>query len=120
MATKTYSYLGKGMVYLRNRSSGGGLKQVGNCSALEFSVETDTLTQADYTQAGGGNANEIQRVSSVGSSITSIRLLHLPSPGIPLLVVSRVRPLCFIKHSSYQSGVQSLRPVTPSSSIQKQ
>ncbi|NVN56956.1 hypothetical protein FLM52_14520 [bacterium Scap17] len=74
MATKTYSYLGKGMVYLRNRSSGGGLKQVGNCSALEFSVETDTLTQSDYTQAGGGNANEIQRVSSVGASITMLEL----------------------------------------------
>ena len=74
MATKTYSYLGKGMVYLRNRNGSSGLIQVGNCSALEFSVETDSLTQSDYTQPGGGNANEIQRVSSVGVSLTMLEL----------------------------------------------
>ena len=49
--------------------------------------------------------------------LSSTCLLRLPSPGTPSLVVLRVRPPCSIKHSSYQSGVQSHHPVTSSSSI---
>ena len=74
MATQTYSYLGKGMIYLRNRTQGGGLLPVGNCSALELSAETDTITQPDYTSPGGGNANEIQRVGDVGMNMTMLEL----------------------------------------------
>ena len=47
-------------------------------------------------------------------------LLHLPLPGTPFTVVLRICPLCSTMHSSNQSGVQSLRPVTLSSPIQKQ
>lgn len=74
MATKTYSYMGKGMIYLRARSGEGGLMPVGNCSALEFAVETDSVSQPDYTSPGGGNANEIDRVSSVGINMTMLEL----------------------------------------------
>lgn len=74
MATKTHSYMGKGTVYLRARSGGGGLMPIGNCSQLELSVETDSVTQPDYTSAGGGNANEIDRVSDVGMAITMLEL----------------------------------------------
>ncbi|MBB3192047.1 hypothetical protein [Halomonas cerina] len=74
MATKTYSYLGKGMIYLRNRTQGGGLLPVGNCSALQLSAETETITQPDYTSPGGGNANEIQRVGDVGMNMTMLEL----------------------------------------------
>ena len=74
MATTTYSYLGKGMIYLRNRTQGGGLLPVGNCSTLELSAETNTITQPDYTSAGGGNANEIQRVGAVAMNMTMLEL----------------------------------------------
>lgn len=74
MAQKTYSYLGKGMIYMRNRTKGGGLMPVGNCSSLQLAVETNTITQPDYTSPGGGNANEIQRASNVGLNMTMLEL----------------------------------------------
>lgn len=66
-----YSFSGKGKVYLR-RHGDNVLRHIGNCSALEFSVENNTITQPDFTTPGGGNANEIARVSSVGLNMTML------------------------------------------------
>lgn len=73
MAQQTYSYLGKGKVYLRP-ISGGGAMPIGNASALTLGVETNSITQPDYTEAGGGNANEIQRVADVSLAMTMLDL----------------------------------------------
>jgi hypothetical protein len=67
----TYSYLGKGKIYLRS-TSGGGAMPIGNCSQLEMGVETNSVTQPDYTSVGGGNANEIARVASVSLNMTML------------------------------------------------
>lgn len=64
------SFLGKGKIYLQE--SGGGLLHIGNCSNFELSIETDSITQPDYTTAGGGNSNEISRVSTVAMSLTML------------------------------------------------
>jgi hypothetical protein len=73
MTQKSYSYIGKGKVYLRS-TSGGGAMPVGNCSELTLGVETNAITQPDYTTPGGGNANEVQRVSDVTLAMTMLEL----------------------------------------------
>lgn len=65
-----YSYLGSGRVYLREIGSALGLVEVGNCSALSFSVTEETKELKDYTQPGGGTYNEVKRISAVECSIT--------------------------------------------------
>lgn len=65
-----YSYLGSGKAYLREIGGSSGLIEVGNCSALSFSVSEETKELKDYTQAGGGTYNEVRRVSSVECAIT--------------------------------------------------
>lgn len=70
---QSYSYIGKGKVYLRS-TSGGGAMPVGNASALTLDVETNSITQPDYTEPGGGNANEVQRVADIGLSMTMLEL----------------------------------------------
>lgn len=67
----SYSFSGKGKVYLR-RHSDNVLRYIGNCSNLEFSVETNTISQPDYSTPGGGNANELARVASVGLNMTML------------------------------------------------
>lgn len=66
-----YSYLGVGRVYLRDRSvANQPMLEVGNCSALNFSVTEDTKELKDYTNPGGGTRNEVRRVSTVEMSLT--------------------------------------------------
>lgn len=65
-----YSYLGSGRVYLREIGTVTGLVEVGNCSALSFSVTEETKELKDYTQAGGGTYNEVRRISAVECAIT--------------------------------------------------
>ena len=65
-----FSYLGSGKVYLREIDGGGGLLEVGNCSALTFGVTEETKELKDYTQPGGGTQNEVRRISSVEASMT--------------------------------------------------
>lgn len=67
MATERtdYSYIGSGKIYLRERSTPGGLMEVGNCSALNFTVTEEVKEQKDYTQPGGGTYNEVRRITSI-------------------------------------------------------
>lgn len=65
-----YSYLGSGRAYLREIGGTQGLIEVGNCSAVGFSVTEETKELKDYTQAGGGTYNEVKRISAVECSIT--------------------------------------------------
>lgn len=72
MATKNYSYLGKGPIYAG--VVGGALLPVGNCSALQFAVSESKINQPDYTSAGGGSANSVSRVDDVTGSMTLLDL----------------------------------------------
>jgi hypothetical protein len=65
-----FSYLGSGKVYLREVGGTVGLVEVGNCSALNFSVTEETKELKDYTQPGGGTYNEVKRISAVECQIT--------------------------------------------------
>lgn len=65
-----FSYLGSGRIYLREIGASAGLIEVGNCSALNFAVNEDTIELKDFTQPGGGTYNEVRRVASVEASMT--------------------------------------------------
>lgn len=71
-----YSYVGVGKVHLRVKDSAAPLAEVGNCSALNFSIEEEKKELKDFTQAGGGTYNEISRVSKVNCTMS----LHDLSP----------------------------------------
>jgi hypothetical protein len=66
-----YSYFGSGKIYLRKRSGTTGLLEIGNCSALKYSVDEDVKELPDYTTPGGGTRNEVRRIKSVTSSMTT-------------------------------------------------
>lgn len=66
-----YSYLGSGKLSVRVAGSAAPLLEVGNCSALAFSINEDVKELKDYTQAGGGTYNEVRRISSVEMSMTA-------------------------------------------------
>jgi hypothetical protein len=65
-----YSYLGSGKIWLREIGGSGGLIQVGNASALNFSVTEETKELKDFTQPGGGTYNEVRRIQSVECQMT--------------------------------------------------
>lgn len=65
-----FSYLGSGRIYLREIGASAGLIEVGNCSALSFAITEDVKELKDYTQPGGGTANEVRRIQSVEASFT--------------------------------------------------
>ncbi len=74
MSTKDYSYIGKGPLYARDRSGTKGLVPIGNASQNDINVEVSEQTQPDYTTGGGGAANKVDRVDSVGVTITMLDL----------------------------------------------
>lgn len=65
------SYIGKGRIYMGpyDQSTGANLA-LGNCSKLELSIEQETKDLLDYTQAGGGKANSLSRITAVKANIT--------------------------------------------------
>lgn len=73
MTTKQWSYIGKGSIYIGPKGS-KQLRPVGNASSLEIQAEQDEQRQTDYTSAGGGAANIVQRISSVKASMTMLEL----------------------------------------------
>jgi len=55
-----------GKLYLRKRGDAAPLRHVGNCSALDESVEEDKKSIPDYTQPGGGEYASFTRITSMG------------------------------------------------------
>lgn len=66
-----YSYLGSGKIWIRVAGAAAPLLEVGNCSALTFSVTEDVKELKDFTQPGGGTYNEVRRISAVEMSLTA-------------------------------------------------
>lgn len=65
-----YSYLGSGKIYIREFGAATPMREIGNCSALNFSPQTNTLTLPDHTKPGGGPRNRVERVTDVNFSLT--------------------------------------------------
>lgn len=65
-----YSYLGSGELLIREYGAAAPFLRVGNCSALNFSPQTNTLSLPDHTKPGGGTRNRVDRVTSVDMAYT--------------------------------------------------
>ncbi len=70
MSNEVRAFIGKGQVYLRRLDQAFGLLPIGECSALELSIETDEKTLPSNTQSGGGVAATANSVTSLGLSMT--------------------------------------------------
>lgn len=71
MSVPDYSYVGSGRIYMRDNSvAAQPFLEVGNCSALAFSINEDIKELKDYTVPGGGTRNEVRRIASVECSLT--------------------------------------------------
>lgn len=70
MSAPDYSYIGAGVVRMREYGSGNGFVDVGNVSALSFAVSTDEKKMIDHTRPGGGTRNKVDRISAVQLNAT--------------------------------------------------
>lgn len=65
-----HSYLGSGKLLFREYGAAAPFVEVGNCSSLTFSPQTNKLTLADHTNPGGGERNSVERLTSVDMAYT--------------------------------------------------
>lgn len=63
------SYIGKGEIFLGPYAGGAAMVSIGNVAELTFSHGTEKKELLDYTSAGGGKANSIERITGVTMSI---------------------------------------------------
>ena len=50
-----YSFLGSGIVLIREWGSNLPFQEIGNCSAFNLAPQTNQIALPDHTQPGGGN-----------------------------------------------------------------
>ena len=67
---KDHSYLGSGKLLIREFGAAAPFEEVGNCSALTFSPQEEKKNLIDYTNPGGGNRNEVARLTGVECGYT--------------------------------------------------
>ncbi len=65
-----HSYLGSGKLLIREFGAAAPFEEVGNCSALTFSPQEEKKNLVDYTNPGGGNRNEVARLTGVEAAYT--------------------------------------------------
>jgi len=63
------SFIGKGEIFIGPYAGGAPRVSVGNCSELTINHGTEKKKQLDYTTAGGGNANTLERITEVTTNI---------------------------------------------------
>ena len=65
-----YSYLGSGIVLIREWNTTDPFVEVGNVSAFAIAPQSTTIELADYQNPGGGTANRVDRVTGYNLSYT--------------------------------------------------
>lgn len=65
-----HSYLGAGIILIREWNSGEPFLEVGNVSAYTVAPQTSTIELADYQNPGGGTANRVDRVTGYNLNYT--------------------------------------------------
>ena len=68
MNTNTYTYIGKGKVYLAPYTNGNRLLPVANCSKLSLAVAVDTKDMRNYMVPGGGTYKSSTSIKGVDLS----------------------------------------------------
>lgn len=70
MQEPDYSYVGSGHLLIKEYGAAAPFQAIGNCSALTFSPQTNSLQLQDFTTPGGGVRNRIDRISDVQFGFT--------------------------------------------------
>lgn len=65
-----YSFVGSGILVAREYGTQTPLIEVGNCSAITITPQTNRLALPDYRNPGGGERNSIERVTGFDFAIT--------------------------------------------------
>lgn len=65
-----YSYLGSGMIHFREYQAAAPFIEAGNCSALSFSPQANSIELQNFTEPGGGLQNEVNRLTGVEMAYT--------------------------------------------------
>lgn len=65
-----YSYLGSGIVLIREWATNQPFIEVGNVSAFAVAPQSTTIELADYQNPGGGTANRVDRVTGYNLNYT--------------------------------------------------
>lgn len=63
MEAPDYSFVGSGIILLREWGAAAPMLEVGNCSAFALAPQTNNLQLQDFRNAGGGIRNRIDRVN---------------------------------------------------------
>jgi len=70
LVSTTRGYIGKGKIYLIPRTGDTTPIEIGNCKSLSNSVDTDRKARVDYQNAGGGELDVVERITSVKGEMT--------------------------------------------------
>lgn len=72
MATsfEDFSFVGSGILIAREYGAAAPFIEVGNCSAVAVTPQTNRLSLPDYRNPGGGERNSIERVTGFDFAIT--------------------------------------------------
>jgi hypothetical protein len=65
-----HSYMGSGVVLIREWNSGEPFQEIGNVSAFAVAPQTNTIELADNQNPGGGTANRVDRVTGYNLNYT--------------------------------------------------
>lgn len=69
MATEIYSYIGSGKVYMQDLVTDKGLIWIGLVDELTLKVDVDKKELADHSSPGGGIADSVTRIKSMGAEM---------------------------------------------------
>ncbi|ABC29677.1 conserved hypothetical protein [Hahella chejuensis KCTC 2396] len=69
MGYKDESYIGSGKFWVREAGTTGPFYELGNISAANFGIESESQSLRNY-RGGGGEANKLERITAVSLALT--------------------------------------------------
>tara|TARA_R110000868_G_scaffold19036_4_gene82369 strand:+ start:170 stop:907 length:738 start_codon:yes stop_codon:yes gene_type:complete len=115
-----YSYLGSGKVYLRVAGAAAPRLEVGNVSALSFSIAENVIVLKDFTNQGGGTYNEVRRIDTVEVAMTMHDLSsdNLNRALFGTSATTAAGAVTAEVQTAYKNGlVSTARPINTASSV---
>jgi hypothetical protein len=101
------SFIGKGKIYIGPYDNSGPKRLIGNCSKLELAIAQEEKSLIDFTNAGGGKANSLKRITGVTANMT---LHDLDGPNLAMATygsstaVTTVTAIVDESHASVKKG----------------
>lgn len=101
------SYIGKGEIFLAPYAGGAAARSIGNCSELTFNHESEKKDLLDYTSAGGGKVNSLERITGVTLAIKAhdITAENLALAAFGSVTAVTAGAVTDEAHTAYKSGL---------------